>query len=214
MVVFELVGSEQHPEYQKLAVENGDRQYDFLRSIVETAIGLRRTLSLEVIKALNYHVITCLHVSAGQFRPCAVTVGNHVPVQFWQVPAQMEMFVDEVNRIWDASDPVALCTFALWKLNYIHPFINGNGRTARAVAYYILCVKSGGWLAGQPILPELLKLNRPAYVAALQKADASLSDGRLDFTDLYQLVTALIEQQVASVNPQDQGSQDRASPIP
>lgn len=201
MVLFELVGSEQNPHYQKLAVENGDRQYDFLRSIVEAAIALNRTLSLEVVKALNYHAISCLHVSAGQFRPCAVTVGNHLPIQFWQVPSQMEMFIDDVNRAWDSTDPVALATFALWRLNHIHPFINGNGRTARAAAYYILCVRSGGWLPGQPILPELLKLRSADYVAALQAADASLAAGALDLTALHQLMAELISQQIASVGP-------------
>ena len=29
-------------------------------------------LSIEVIKALNYHAISCLHVSSGEFRPCPV----------------------------------------------------------------------------------------------------------------------------------------------
>jgi hypothetical protein len=65
-----------------------------------------------------------------------------------------------------------LAWMALWRLNYI-PFINGNGRTARAASYFVLCCKAGGWLPGNPILPELLRQNRPAYVAALQKADAS-----------------------------------------
>lgn len=202
MIVFELVGTEQHPEYQKLAVENGERQYSFIRSLVEAAIGLNRPmLSLEVIKALNYHAISCLHVSSGQFRPCEVQVGNHIPVQFWQVPAKMELFVDEVNRFWAQSDPVYLATFVLWKLNYIHPFINGNGRTARAASYYVLCLANGGWLAGQPTLPELLTQNRPAYVQALQAADASLAAGPVDLTQLHTLVTNLLNQQIAAVAP-------------
>ena len=200
MIVFELVGNEQHSVYQKLAIENGNRQYDFLKSIVEAALALNRPLlSLEIIKALNYHAISCLHVSAGEYRPCRVQVGNHNPVDFWQVPSRMELFVDEVNRFWEQTDAVSLATYVLWKLNNIHPFINGNGRAARAAAYYVLCVKSGGWLAGQPILPELLKLNRPAYVAALQKADASLAVGSVDLTDLHQLVSQLLAQQTAGV---------------
>jgi Fic family protein len=214
MVLFELVGSEQNPHYQKLAVENGDRQYDFLRSIVEAAIALNRTVSLEIIKALNNQAISCLHVSAGEFRPCNVTVGNHQPCQFWQVQAQMESFVDEVNRAWDGADPVVLAAFALWKLNFIHPFINGNGRTARAVAYFILCVKSGGWLPGQPILPELLTMRRPDYVKALQAADASLSTGALDFSELHKLLSALISQQIASVGPPPPAPPPPAAPLP
>ena len=202
MVVFELVQTEHHPVYQQLAIDNGNRQYDFLRSIVQASLGLQRPLlSLEMIKALNYHAISCLHVSAGEFRPTDVTVGNHQPVRFWQVPSHMEMFVDQVNRYWDESDPILLTCFVLWKLNHIHPFINGNGRTARAAALYVLCLKSQGWLPGQPILPELLKANRPAYVAALQHADQSLQAGPVDLSQLHALVSQLVAQQLASVQP-------------
>ena len=88
MILHEIVGNEQDPTYQRLEVENGNRQYDFIRSIVTAALALNRPmLSLEIIKALNYH---CHHVPSckrRQFRPCAVTVGNHKPVEFWQVPA-------------------------------------------------------------------------------------------------------------------------------
>lgn len=202
MILHEIVGNEQDPTYQRLEVENGNRQYDFIRSIVTAALALNRPmLSLEIIKALNYHAISCLHVSAGEFRPCAVTVGNHRPVEFWQVPARMELFVDEVNRFWDSTDPVTLSTFVLWKLNHIHPFINGNGRTARAAAYFVLCLRSGGWLPGQPILPELLRQNRDEYVLALQAADASIANGAGDLSVLHQLVSRLVEQQLGAGEP-------------
>ena len=34
MILFELTNSEQDPVYQALEIANGNRQYDFLRSIV------------------------------------------------------------------------------------------------------------------------------------------------------------------------------------
>jgi Fic family protein len=88
----------------------------------------------------------------------------------------------------------------LWKLNQIHPFINGNGRTARAACYFLLCVKSGGWIAGDPILPTLIRQNRDEYVAALQQADANWLSGNLDFSVLHALVARLLTQQMASVS--------------
>lgn len=198
MIVHELVGSEQNPIYQQLEADNGIRQYDFIRSIVTAALALDRAhLSIEVIKALNYHAISCLHVSAGEFRPCVVSVGTHTPVEFWQVPSHMQMFVDDVNRSWSTTDPLATATYILWKLNHVHPFINGNGRTARATAYFALCLKAGGWLPGGPILPELLRQNRPEYVAALQHADAKA--GQADYlAPLHDLVSRLLGEQLAS----------------
>jgi Fic family protein len=65
----------------------------------------------------------------------------------------MDDSVNQVNLWWQSADPVALATFVLWRLNNIHPFINGNGRTARAATYFVLCVKAGGWLQGTTILP-------------------------------------------------------------
>lgn len=206
MFVFELVGSEQNSAYQILSIENLDRQYGFLRSAVMASIELKRPmLSVEVIKALNYHAISCLHSNAGQLRPCAVTVGNYEPPPHWEVPARMEMFVDEVNRHWEKSDPVFLAAYVLWRLNHIHPFINGNGRTARVTAYLVLCLKVERWLDGETILPELIRQNRDEYVAALKAADASTLTGTLDLGVLHALLVRLLSEQLP---PEDIGIPD------
>ncbi|MEO7466736.1 MAG: Fic family protein [Sphingobium limneticum] len=197
MFVFELVGSEANPVYGRLTVENLERQYSFLQSIVETSIALGQPmLSIEVIKALNYHAISCLHVSAGEFRPCPVTVGDYEPPMHFQVPALMQMFTNQVNRFWEAGDPLMLAAFVLWRLNHIHPFVNGNGRTARVTAYYVLCLKSNGWLPGAKLLPERIVERRPEYVIALQEADASLAVGPVNLARLHALLAELLNAQL------------------
>ena len=187
--------------YARLAVENLDRQYSFLQSIVEASLGLGQPmLSIEIIKALNYHAISCLHVSPGEFRPCPVSVGDgadayHPPAHF-QVPALMQMFTNQVNRHWVESDGVMLAAFVLWRLNHIHPFVNGNGRTARVAAYFVLCLKSGGWLPGRKLLPERLVENRAEYVDALKSADASILAGVLDLSVLHAMISRLLNDQM------------------
>lgn len=199
MFVFELVGSETHPVYEKLAVENLDRQYSFLQSIVEASLEIGQPmLSIEVIKSFNYHAISCLHVSPGEFRPCPVRVGAYEPPAHFQVPAMMQMFTNLVNRLWDQKDGVTLAAYVLWRLNHIHPFVNGNGRSARVAAYFVLCLKSGGWLPGKKLLPERLVENRPEYVAALQAADASLAVGDLDLSVLHAMMVRLLDDQMKS----------------
>lgn len=132
MIIFELVQTESHPVYQALTVSNGNRQYDFLRSIVQASVDMQKLfLSQHIIKALNFHAITCLHAFSGEYRPCPVTVGQHTPPEFYRVPALMDDFVNEVNRHWQETDPVLLATYVLWRINNIHPFINGNGRLTR-----------------------------------------------------------------------------------
>lgn len=201
MIVHEIVRGENHPVYQELEIANGNRQYDFLHSIVAASIQLGRPfLSQQIIKALNYHAICCLHSHAGEYRPCPVQVGDdyHPPAHF-RVQALMDDFVNQVNRNWELIDPVALAAWVLWQINNIHPFINGNGRTARASAYYILCVSTGGPLPGAPILPELLRQNRAEYVEHLKTADKAYEKtGHPDLGPLHQMLSRLLQAQLSS----------------
>ncbi|CAN7433052.1 Fic family protein [Polaromonas sp. LjRoot131] len=202
MILFEIVGTEHNQVYQDLEIENGTRQYDFLRSVVGASLAVQRPfLSSHIIKALNFHAITCLHTNAGEYRPCPVSVGNHVPPDHYRVEALMDDFVNIVNRSWETADPIALSALVLWRLNYIHPFINGNGRTARAASYFVLCVKAKQWLPGATILPELLRRERDRYVEALRKGDESFKAGSLDLGDLFALISELLAEQLASATP-------------
>ena len=76
----------------------------------------------------------------------------------------MDDFVNTANREWEKADPLTLGAHVLWRLNHIHPFINGNERTARAASYFVICLKLSGWLPGTTILPELLRQNRIEYL--------------------------------------------------
>lgn len=199
MILHELLGGEGHDVYQELQISNGARQYDFLRSAITASLSLGRDfLSMSVIKALNFHAITCLHVNAGEFRPCSVRVGEgqeeYRPPEHYLVQERMEEFVNVINRRWD-SDPVALAAHTLWQLNLIHPFINGNGRTARATCYYVLCLRFKQLLPGKSTLPELITRNRPEYVAALKAADAG------NFSVLHAFLARLVDEQMASAAP-------------
>lgn len=202
MIIFELTNTENHPVYRALEVENGARQYDFIRSIVAASLNIGRPfLSQHVIKAFNFQAITCLHIAPGEYRPCQVTVGPHTPPPFYRVPALMDDFVNNVNRNWEQTDAVVLATYVLWRLNNIHPFVNGNGRTARAACYYVLCLKVGGWPAGTTILPELIKRDRAEYCVALQTAhDSFQQTGQPDLAHLHAIVERLLKEQIASAN--------------
>ena len=84
----------------------------------------------------------------------------------------------------------------LWRLNWIHPFVEGNGRTARAVCYFLLCVRAGSLLPGRKILPERIKDDRAGYEAALIEADYAWDDGHLDFTAMEAYLAPLVEAQL------------------
>ena len=169
-----LPGGEGNPLYRHLKAENYRRHYDFMNSMIEIALSLGQArLSQSIIRNLNCHAIAGLHEEAGQYRSGPVIVGDFRPPSSGYVPMLMEEFVVGINDWWEETDPLPLSAFALWRINNIHPFVNGNGRTARAVSYFVLCVKFGGFLPQGPKLLEALSVgaNRARYVAALKKAD-------------------------------------------
>jgi Fic family protein len=201
MILADLVDGEQDPRYKALEVANGNRQYNFLASIIAASLAVGRPfLSSNVIKALNYHAIACLHVNAGEYRPASVRVGtppdHYDPPEHWRVHGLMDDMVNVVNRGWDNNDGVGLATFVLWRMNMIHPFMNGSGRTARAACYLVLCLKAGKLLPGTVILPELIRRERPRYLAALKHADKSLPNP--DLGPLHALLKELVNEQLAS----------------
>lgn len=62
--------------------------------------------------------------------------------------------------------------------------------------YFVLCLKAGGWLSGETILPELIRQNRQEYVDALQRAHDTFAAGALDLAPLHAFVSRLLAQQL------------------
>jgi Fic family protein len=132
-------------------------------------------------------------------------VGNHIPPHFKDVPDQMDRFFSLVHENWaTGDDPTLLPAYALWRLNWIHPFTEGNGRTARAACYHLICLKQGRLLPGRKIVPERIRDNRAPYYAALRAADLAWNEGRYDVSALTSYLADLLKAQlieVAETNP-------------
>lgn len=213
MIIKTLISGENNKVYKKLELANARRQFDFIRSLVEAGVEIGRPfLSSQIIKALNFHAITCLDICAGEYRPCQVKVGPpgakdddprvFHPIPFYEVQSVMDDFINFVNHIWNETDAIILAALVLWRINFTHPFVNGNGRTARAACYYVLCMKAGGVLPGKKTLPELLKDNKVEYVEALKKIDEKFKSGTgaLDLAPLQALLKRLMDEQLDSAN--------------
>lgn len=178
----ELAGfDENDPVYDQLAFENSRRLYGFLLSMVDVAVKTnRRMISQHLIRAFNHHAIVGLHYTAGRYRSHPEEIRDssgavvYTAPEAHRLPALMDEFVNYANSSWSSKQPVELAAYVLWAICAIHPFINGNGRTARAAAYYVLCAKVGGPLPGARTLPDLLRDPevRPLYYSALRDADA------------------------------------------
>jgi Fic family protein len=114
-----------------------------------------------------------------------------------KVPDLMDRFISTIHENWFNWTATELGAYGLWRLNWIHPFIEGNGRTARATCYYLLCVRSGLLLPGRRIVPERIRDDRAGYVAGLQAADRAWDEGHLDFSLLEAYLAQLLQDQLS-----------------
>ena len=176
-----------NPElYAKVQEQNLLRQYDLLLNCIE--IGLAKG-----IEAFDKYTLWCLNAAAvaniaqfgGRYREEPIYVGNHFPPHFKDVANEMDRFFSLIHENWDVLDhPTILPAYALWRLNWIHPFVEGNGRTARAACYYLICMRQGRLLPGKKIVPERIRENREPYYAALQDADRHWNEGHFNVSQL------------------------------
>lgn len=97
-------------------------------------------VTVDNIKEIHKRVIGYVDpVNAGVFRTNQVYVGKHIPPHPDDVPRYMEEFNDWLNSE-DSQrlHPVEFAALAHYKLVYVHPFIDGNGRTSRLLMNLIL----------------------------------------------------------------------------
>ena len=193
-----LVLEEQDADlYSLMQGRNLARQSDLLADLV--AIGIRQgpsSLDKYVLSALNHVAVATISQFGGRFREEPIYVGNHVPPHFDRVPDLMDRFISFIHENWFNVSPTQLAAYGLWRLNWIHPFIEGNGRTARAVCYFLLCARLGALLPGRRIVPERIRANRQPYYAALRHSDAAWARGNLDLSAMDEYLAGLLERQL------------------
>lgn len=111
--------------------------------------------------------------------PIDPTVVYHVPPPAEDLPELLLHLVDFANAVDDEPfiHPVVRAVSLHFYLSYVHPFADGNGRTARAL-FYRSMLRQGYWLA------EFLSISRLLEQAPVQYGRSSLfteTDGS-DFT--------------------------------
>ena len=114
--------------------------------------------------------------NAGQYRnlPVRIAGSTHEPPPSWDVPAQLHDWAGWLRAQEGSMEAVTLAALAHHKLVAIHPFIDGNGRTARLLLNLVLM------RAGYP--PAIIaRTNRPEYYRVLAQADAGKPAALVNF---------------------------------
>ncbi|MGE5737108.1 MAG: Fic family protein [Acidobacteriota bacterium] len=198
-------------EKAKREARNGLKQFDAVIELIEYFLQTDRKVSVRPSHLLHLHRIALEGISsyAGNWRPAGIKIGGskHEPMGAHLVPGAIEEMCDYVNDNWEKSTPVHLGAYALWKLNWIHPFTDGNGRTARALSYLLLCARLGYRLPGTNTIPDQISRDKNPYYKALEAADQAWSEKKIDLSVLEELLGALLANQLLSVHKEALGTQ-------
>jgi Fic family protein len=180
-----------------LEARNGRLQYVLIQNIADQLRG-DLNLTPDIVKSLHFAAVRDIYSCAGQYRTWRVKIAGstHKPPEPRYVPGLVEEMCGEANRNKD-WDPIMVSAFLLWRVNWIHPFGGGIGRTSRALAELTLRVRVGYRLPGKTTLPEQILEHRREHEHALYDADAAWAQGVLDVSEMTSLLARLLEERLA-----------------
>jgi Fic family protein len=180
---------------------NGLRQFDYGIQIVHQALE-RGSFKLRpsLILALQREALTGISAYAGNFRPAGVEIvgSKHKPAEAHLVPELIEELCDYVNDSWKVKTAIHLASYVMWRLNWVHPFADGNGRTSRILSYVVLSIRAHSVFPGTPTIPEQIVDNRNPYFDALDAADEAWTDGRIDLSKMEELLSGMLARQLTN----------------
>lgn len=182
---------------------NALRQFDHGIEIIRQHVEDGRPFRLRPSILLGVHRVALDGLSqyAGNFRPADIAIEGsaHQPIGAHLVPAAVEDMCDYVNDSWNSANALHLGAYVMWRLNWIHPFADGNGRTSRIASYIVLSIRLGYLLPGTKTIPDQITANRQPYFEALENADAACQAGHIDVSAMEQLLEDMLAAQLYSV---------------
>lgn len=184
-----------------LEAENALRQFDAaMLELDKWLAGERKSLKPSMISALQRYAVEGLDEAPGTYRAAGVEIrgSKHQTPDASEVSELVENLCDYINSGWDRETAVHLAAYILWRVNWIHPFRDGNGRTARIVSYIILNAHAGFRLPGTRTIPDQISDNKKPYYDALEAADESVDQGSLDLSKMEEMLENCLATQLLS----------------
>lgn len=196
--------NDREAEIARVEAENGLRQYDETIEAIRYYLEPERPFALRpgLIQQLQSLAVQGIVANPGRFRttPVKISKSEHQPPEAHLVPALITELCDYVNNNLHERPPLHLAAYVMWRLNWVHPFEDGNGRTSRAVSYLVLCTGLKLLLPGSPTIPQQIQADRRAYFAALEKADKALKEtGDVDVTAMEDALKGMLATQLLGV---------------
>lgn len=202
-------------DHTQREVENGFRQFDRCLEIVEYYLDPERPFALRppIILELQKEAVDGIESQAGQIRTVVVGISKseHTPPPPHLVEGLVRDLCEYINDNWHEKNAFHLAAYAMWRLNWVHPFTDGNGRTARTLSYALLCIKLGYVLPGSPTIPQQIEEDKTHYILALEKADAAEREGNVDVSEMEQMIKGMLGRQLMGVIARAEGQETNNS---
>lgn len=156
-----------------LEVIGNSNAYDLLFEIANRNVPISEDIILELYKMLYSNID---EKNAGKYRNCNVLItGSEYELpKYQEIPKLMKEFVQSIEPNRKEMHPVEFVAWLHERLVSIHPFIDGNGRTARLLMNLALLNAGYNIITIPPVV-------RHDYIAGLQ--DAQLKNNIIPFTN-------------------------------
>ena len=191
-------------ELARLEASNASMQYNDAQNTIADFIINEKSFKLRpsLIFKLHHTAMENIIRDAGQYRNNSIdeiTGSEHNPPEAHLCPSLVEEMCDYINENKSAHTFLELSAYALWRLNWIHPFSNGNGRTSRMVAHIILSIMMKQLLAGKTIAEQIAENKEPYYNALEQADEAFKNNETIDISALAELMQTMLMKQIKQV---------------
>jgi Fic family protein len=189
-------------EKARREAENGLRQADLAVEIIRSYVKDRERpfkLRQGILMQLHAVALEGIHVFAGTFRngPAKIHGSHHEPPPSYRVADEVADMCDHVNSEWERRSALYLSSYVMWRLNWIHPFADGNGRTSRAASYVVLSVKLNSLLPGSPAIPDQIDAHKDPYYDGLEEADKAWKERQaIDVSGLEEMLSSMLAKQL------------------
>jgi Fic family protein len=188
-----------------LEARNGLLQFEAIEELVDASKN-GFTFTLGLLRELQRLAIQDIFICAGNFRNGPVFLmrqppdpNKHQPPPAEQVIPLVNDMCEHINDNFGRLSPIQLAAYAMWMVNWIHPFFGGNGRTARAASYLLLSVRMGFNLPGLNTIPQQIEQDSAPYYTALERADEAYKTGTVDLSEMEALLSKLLATQLVTI---------------
>lgn len=102
----------------------------------------------------------------------------HIPPDYNEIPGFIDslcLFANTNKNGGNFIHPIIKAITIHFLVAYYHPFVDGNGRTARALFYWYM-LKNGYWLTEYLSISRIIGRSKPSYEKAYQYAENDMND--------------------------------------